>query len=76
LKILLYFREGAAKNTSLLSKDFLPIYQEGELNESATVSKMETVQKEGNREVVRTIEFYNSLHFIKHCYFWRDIILR
>ena len=35
------------------------IYMEGELDQSATISKMEIVQKEGNREIKRNIDFYN-----------------
>jgi hypothetical protein len=35
------------------------IYKEGELNKFATVKEILTVQKEGNRNVQRTIEFYN-----------------
>ncbi len=41
-----------------ISKHTSNIISEGELTE-ATVSKMETVQIEGGREVKRTIEFYN-----------------
>ena len=35
------------------------IYTEGELDQSATISKMEIVQKEGTREIKRNIDFYN-----------------
>ena len=35
------------------------IYKEGELDQSATISKMEIVQKEGTREIKRIIDFYN-----------------
>lgn len=35
------------------------IYEEGELNKFATVKEILTVQKEGNRNVQRNIEFYN-----------------
>ena len=35
------------------------IYAEGELEQSATISKMEIVQKEGTREIKRNIDFYN-----------------
>lgn len=35
------------------------IYKEGELNRFATVKEILTVQKEGNRNVQRNIEFYN-----------------
>ncbi len=42
-----------------VSKHLKNIYNTGELDPLATVSKMETVQKEGNREVKRDIEYYN-----------------
>ncbi|MBJ6366763.1 virulence RhuM family protein [Snuella sedimenti] len=35
------------------------IYKEGELNKFSTVKEILTVQKEGNRNVQRNIEFYN-----------------
>ena len=35
------------------------IYTDGELDQSATISKMEIVQKEGTREIKRNIDFYN-----------------
>lgn len=42
-----------------ISKHLKNIYNEKELNEESTVSKMETVQKEGNRDIKRTQSFYN-----------------
>lgn len=42
-----------------ISKHINNIFIEGELNQQATVSKMEIVQKEGNRNVKRNLEFYN-----------------
>ncbi len=42
-----------------ISKHIKNIYETGELSKKATVSKMETVQKEGKREIVRNIEIYN-----------------
>ena len=42
-----------------ISKHLKNIYQENELSEESTVSKMETVQKEGNRDIKRTQSFYN-----------------
>lgn len=42
-----------------ISKHFKNIFATGELRREATVSKMETVQKEGGRVIVRTREFYN-----------------
>jgi len=40
-----------------ISKHIKNIFETGELVEKATVSKMETVQKEGKRDVVRTLEW-------------------
>lgn len=42
-----------------VSKHLSNIYADGELDKSATVSKMETVQVEGERRVVRKLDFYN-----------------
>ncbi|MBQ3311926.1 virulence RhuM family protein [bacterium] len=42
-----------------ISKHLTNIYDEGELREDTTVSKMEIVQKEGERNVNRTSTFYN-----------------
>ncbi len=46
-------------NIPAISKHIKNIYKSGELNSIETLSKMETVQKEGNRKVKREIEFYN-----------------
>ena len=42
-----------------ISKHIKNIFTQNELNEFSTISKMETVQKEGNRNITRTLEFYN-----------------
>ena len=42
-----------------VSKHIANIYEEGELAEEATISKMEIVQREGSRDVVRTVSVYN-----------------
>ncbi|MCD6047914.1 MAG: death-on-curing family protein [Gammaproteobacteria bacterium] len=42
-----------------ISKHIKNIFQSKELEPRATVSKMETVQQEGKRNVKRTIEYYN-----------------
>ncbi len=42
-----------------ISKHLHNIYQNGELNKKLTVSILETVQKEGKRQVNRKIEYYN-----------------
>lgn len=42
-----------------ISKHIGNIYREGELDRKSTVSKMETVQREGGRFIKRKIEYYN-----------------
>ena len=42
-----------------VSKHISNIFASGELIKEATVSKMETVQMEGGRKVIRNQEFYN-----------------
>lgn len=42
-----------------VSKHLSNIFSEGELQECATVSKMEIVQQEGERQVKRNLDFYN-----------------
>ena len=42
-----------------ISKHVKNIFDTGELSRKATVSKMETVQKEGERSISRNIEMYN-----------------
>lgn len=44
---------------SVVSKHLSNIFDEGELSEKATVAKIARVQKEGNREVSRQLNFYN-----------------
>lgn len=46
-------------NPQAISKHIQNIYKEQELNEKATSSKMELVQKEGERIVVRNVDIYN-----------------
>ena len=46
-------------NVPAVSKHLSNIYEEGELSREATVSKMETVQDEGSRQVARNKDFYN-----------------
>lgn len=46
-------------NVPNISKHLSNIYEEGELSKEATVSKMEIVQLEGERQVKRQAEFYN-----------------
>jgi len=47
------------RDKSVISRHIKNIYKTGELNEKATVAKIATVQKEGNREVMREIEYFN-----------------
>ena len=44
---------------SAISKHLKNVFTSGELEEAATVSKMETVQREGQRIVTRQVEHYN-----------------
>ena len=46
-------------NVPAISKHLKNIFDSGELNEMATVSKMEIVHLEGSRHVVRDVVFYN-----------------
>jgi hypothetical protein len=47
------------KDYKTISKHIINIFKEGELKIKATVAKIATVQKEGNRNISRTLEFYN-----------------
>lgn len=42
-----------------ISKRLTDIYNDGELDKSSTISKMEIVQREGNRNVKRMVDTYN-----------------
>ena len=42
-----------------INKHLKNIFESGELDPEATISKMEIVREEGNREVTRAVEFYN-----------------
>ena len=42
-----------------IAKHLINIYNEKKLDKDLTYSKMELVQKEGNRSVKRNVEFYN-----------------
>lgn len=46
-------------NTQAITKHLKNVFEEGELEKGATCSKMEQVQKEGNRIVTRMVEYYN-----------------
>ena len=47
------------KDVKTINRHLINIYEEGELLKSATISKFEIVQKEGNRNVKRNVDFYN-----------------
>jgi prophage antirepressor-like protein len=47
------------RDKSVISRHLSNIYKEKELSRKATVAKNATVQMEGNRQVVRSIEYYN-----------------
>jgi hypothetical protein len=47
------------RDKSVISRHLTNIFKEGELDQKSTVAKNATVQIEGNREVERTIEYYN-----------------
>lgn len=44
---------------STISEHLTNIFDEGELNKESTVRKFRTVQKEGDREVARNVDYYN-----------------
>lgn len=46
-------------NTPAISKHLQNIYEDEELKKETTVSKMEIVREEGNRQVKRELDFYN-----------------
>ncbi len=48
-----------SKDKRTISEHIQNVFDEGELNELATVRKFRTVQIEGNREVSRDISYYN-----------------
>lgn len=47
------------RDKSVISRHISTIYKEGELVRNATVAKYATVQKEGEREITREIEYFN-----------------
>ena len=44
-----------------ISKHLTNVFETGELSEEATISKMETVQHEGNRDVKRMVVMYKLI---------------
>jgi len=47
------------RDKSVISRHLKKIFESDELNYKATVAKIATVQKEGKREVLRNIDYYN-----------------
>ncbi|MEG2642070.1 MAG: RhuM family protein, partial [Eubacterium sp.] len=47
------------RDKSTISKHIKNIFEDGELVRESTVAKFATVQKEGNRQVERAIDYYN-----------------
>lgn len=47
------------RDKSVISKHLRNIFKTGEIDQEATVAKFATVQKEGGRQVERTIDYYN-----------------
>ncbi|MDF9392114.1 MULTISPECIES: virulence RhuM family protein [Methylococcus] len=47
------------RDKSVISRHLRNVFASGELEREATVAKNATVQREGEREVVREIEYYN-----------------
>lgn len=48
-----------SKDISTINEHILNIYKDGELDKKATIRKFQIVQKEGNRNVEREVDFYN-----------------
>ena len=42
-----------------INKHLQNIFDDGELQRDSTISKMEIVQQEGDRDIKRTVDFYN-----------------
>jgi hypothetical protein len=56
---LMQMTELIQRDKSVISKHIKNVFDEGELSSGPTVAKFATVQKEGDREVSREIEYYN-----------------
>ena len=52
---------------SVVTKHLRNIFLEGELDKDATCAKIARVQTEGQREVMRNVEFYNLDAIISDC---------
>ncbi|XXZ14134.1 RhuM family protein [Sorangium sp. So ce315] len=47
------------RDKSVISRHIKNVFDEGELDRSATVAKSATVQREGDRDVEREVEYFN-----------------
>lgn len=47
------------RDKSVISRHIKNVFEEGELNRGSTVAKSATVQREGDREVAREVEYFN-----------------
>ncbi len=47
------------RDKSVISRHINNVFKEGELDRKSTVAKYATVQKEGSREIIRNIEYFN-----------------
>ena len=47
------------RDKSVISRHIKNVFKSNELQSSSTVAKIATVQKEGNREIVREIDYFN-----------------
>ncbi|MBO7419528.1 MAG: virulence RhuM family protein, partial [Spirochaetaceae bacterium] len=47
------------RDKSTISRHIKNVFEEGELQQASTVANFATVQKEGEREVERNIDYYN-----------------
>jgi hypothetical protein len=51
--------ERSGRDKSAISRHLRDVFDSGELERAATVARSATVQREGGRDVVRQIEFFN-----------------
>jgi len=56
------------RDKSVISRHLKNIFSESELDSQSTVAFFATVQKEGKREVIRQVEYFNLDVIISICY--------
>jgi hypothetical protein len=54
------------RDKSVISRHIKNVFDEGELSRGSTVAKFATVQREGDREVTREVEYFNLDVIISH----------